>query len=76
VQLGNLTGLLDVIKPAIAATRYGGECSSKNSAFVDAVAAANVKLTIGALRSSSPVPDDLERQGKIKMVGSMHDLAR
>ena len=30
VQLGNLTGLLEVIKPAIAATRYSGERSGKN----------------------------------------------
>lgn len=75
VQLGNLTSLLDVIKPAISATRYSGERSGKNAEFVDAVAATNVKQTIDTLRSSSPVLSDLERQGKIKIVGSMYDLA-
>lgn len=75
VQLGNLTGLLDVIKPAIAATRYSGERSGKNAAFVDAVATTNVKQTIDTLRSTSPVLADLEKQGKIKIVGSMYDIA-
>ncbi len=75
VQLGNLTGLLDVIKPAVAATRYSGERSGKNRAFVDAVAATNVKQTIDTLRSTSPVLSELEKQGKIRIVGSMYDLA-
>ena len=38
VQLGNLTALLAKIRPAIEATRYTGERSAKNYAFVDAVA--------------------------------------
>lgn len=75
VQLGHLTGLLEVIKPAIAATRYGGERSGRNGAFVDAVAATNVRLTIVRLRSSSPVLADLEQQGRIRIVGSMYDLS-
>ena len=37
-ELGNLTGLLAKIKPAIDATTYAGERSAKNYAFVDAVA--------------------------------------
>src|SRR6202140_4042422 len=37
-ELGNLTGLLAKIKPAIEATAYTGERSAKNYAFVDAVA--------------------------------------
>lgn len=75
VQLGNLTGLLDTIKPAIAATTYAGERSSKNPAFVDAVARANVQLTIDTLRSGSPILADLEKKGQIKIVGSMYDLS-
>lgn len=75
VQLGNLTGLLDTIKPAVAATNYSGERSTRNAAFVDAVAVTNVKQTIDTLRSTSPVLTDLEKQGKIRIVGAMHDLA-
>ena len=45
-ELGNLTGLLAKIKPAVAATTYTGERTSKNYAFVDAVARKNVEITI------------------------------
>lgn len=75
VQLGNLTGLLDTIKPAIAATAYAGERASKNPAFVDAVARSNVQLTIDTVRSGSPILADLEKKGQIKIVGSMYDLS-
>jgi len=75
VQLGNLTGLLDIIKPAVAATTYEGDRSGKNAAFVDAVAKTNVQLTIDALRSGSPILADLEKKGQIKIVGSMYDLS-
>src|SRR5689334_18393789 len=45
-ELGNLTGLLAKIKPAVEVTRYNGDRSSKNYAFVDAVARKNVELTL------------------------------
>ncbi|HEY2255607.1 MAG TPA: carbonic anhydrase family protein [Variovorax sp.] len=75
VQLGNLTGLLEVIKPAVEATAYGGERTSKNPEFVDAVARTNVLQTIAKLRTGSPVLADLENKGQIKIVGSMYNLA-
>ena len=42
VRLGNLTGLLAKIRPAVDATDYEGERSAKNYGFVDAVARKNV----------------------------------
>ena len=50
VQLGNLTGLLAKIRPAVAATEYAGERSAKNYGFVDAVARKNVELTMADIR--------------------------
>src|ERR1700692_3543397 len=41
VELGNLTGLLAKIKPAVDETQYAGDRSSKNYEFVDAVAKTN-----------------------------------
>jgi carbonic anhydrase len=35
VEMGNLTGLLARIKPAITATKFDGEKSTKNAAYVD-----------------------------------------
>lgn len=74
-QLGNLTGLLNKIKPAVDATHYEGEHSSKNGEFVDEVAKNNVRLTIGVIRAHSNVLTDLEKDGKAKIVGSMYRLA-
>jgi len=73
-ELGNLTGLLAKIKPAVAATTYSGERTSKNYAFVDAVARKNVELTIADIRRESPVLADLESKGAIKIAGAMYNL--
>lgn len=63
VELGSLTGLLDKIKPAIGATNYSGERSSKNDEFVDAVARTNVLQTIIEIRKGSEVLSALEKRG-------------
>jgi len=73
-ELGNLTALLSKIRPAVEATRYTGERSSKNYAFVDAVARENVVMTIANVRQRSPVLRDLEAAGTIKIAGSMYNL--
>jgi carbonic anhydrase len=73
-KLGNLTGLLDKIKPAVDATKFDGERTSKNEAFVDAVAATNVRQAIDEIRRRSDVLAGLEKDGKIKIVGSMYHL--
>ncbi|HXY49073.1 MAG TPA: carbonic anhydrase family protein [Terriglobales bacterium] len=75
VELGNLTGLLARIKPAIPTTKFDGEKSSKNPAYVDAVARTNVVLGIAAIRRRSPILEDLENKGTIKITGAMYDLA-
>ena len=75
VEMGNLTGLLNRIKPAIAATTFNGDRSSKNAAFVDAVARTNVRLGVEDIRKRSPILADLERKGTIQITGAMYDLA-
>jgi carbonic anhydrase len=74
VKLGNLTALLAKIRPAVEATQYSGERTSKNYAFVDAVARKNVELTIAKIREQSPVLRELESSGSIKIAGSMYNL--
>jgi len=73
-ELGNLTGLLAKIKPAVAATAYTGERTSKNYAFVDAVSRKNVEMTISDIRKHSPVLADMESSGAIKIAGAMYNL--
>ncbi len=73
-QLGNLTGLLAKIQPAVDATSYQGERSAKNYAFVDAVARKNVELTMAGIRSGSAVIAELETAGAVKIAGAMYNL--
>jgi len=73
-ELGNLTGLLAKIKPAVEATTYTGDRSSKNYTFVDAVARKNVELTKASIRKNSPVLAQMESSGVIKIAGSMYNL--
>jgi len=74
VQLGNLTGLLTKIQPAVDATAYQGERSAKNYAFVDAVARKNVELTMAEIHKRSAVIAALEAKGAVKIAGAMYNL--
>ena len=73
-QLGNLTGLLAKIRPAVEATQYSGERAGKNYGFVDAVARKNVELTMADIRKRSSVLAELESSRAVKIVGAMYNL--
>jgi carbonic anhydrase len=75
VEMGNLTGLLARIKPAITAAKSSGKASSKDAAYVDAVARSNVLLGLDGIRRRSPILADLEKKGTILIVGGMYDLS-
>ena len=75
-ELGNLTGMLEKIKPAMAnvATEEGVDRSSKNLDFVNKVAVQNVHLTIAKLKSDSPVLNEMIEAGDVDVVGAMYDV--
>lgn len=75
VKLGNLTATLAKIKPAVAAVPDSGDRSSKNSAFVEKVAAANVRGAVAQIRERSPVLKEMLDAGQIGLVGAMYNLA-
>lgn len=73
VELGNLTGLLNKIQPAVSSVSlHAGE--KPTDAQVDAVAIANVKLVMQQINERSPILADMAKQGQIKIVGGMYDL--
>jgi carbonic anhydrase len=74
VELGNLTALLAKIRPAVKATEFDGERSSKNPAYVNAVARKNVELTMAQLLEKSPLLRELQSNRAIKVAGAMYDL--
>ena len=76
-KMGNLTALLSKIKPAVNAVKSPSEPSlrnSKNIDFVNEVAAKNVQLTIGNIRTLSPVLKEMEDSNAIQIVGAMYDI--
>jgi carbonic anhydrase len=56
-------------------TRTQDDRSAKNSAFVDRVAAINVRNTIEWIKDNSPTLAAMSRNGEIAIVGSMYDVA-
>jgi carbonic anhydrase len=75
VELGNLTGLLAKIKPAIDAVPADVQPrTTKNYTFVNDVSEANVKLVMKEIRERSPILREMLDKGEIGLVGGMYDL--
>lgn len=75
VNMGNLTGLLEKIRPAVDSLKsFNGDKSSKNKEFVQKVCDENVKLTINNIRKNSPILKEMEDKGEIKIVGAVYAL--
>ena len=76
VELGNLTGLLKKIEPAVKAVEgfSDAERTSKNPAFVEKVIEQNVRQTVADIRSSSPILAEMEKNGEIMIVGGLYSL--
>ena len=75
VELGNLTALLNKVKPAIALEKETTENrTGSNVRFVDNVTTNNVIHTIERIRRESPIILDLENSGAIKIVGAIYNV--
>lgn len=75
--LGNLTGLLDKLKPAVEAVKSPSLKRLRNSAninFVNDVSKKNIELTIENIRSQSVVLAEMEKSGNIEIVGAYYDI--
>lgn len=76
VELGNLTGLLARIKPAVDSIPASVQPrTSKNDDFVEQVAEANVRLVMQQIRDRSPVLREMLDDGRIKLVGGMYEIS-
>jgi len=75
VKLGNITALLDKIRPSVMQLdSFPGEKSSKNPAFVEAVCRQNILNTIKIIRAKSPILTEMENKGEIKIVGAEYHM--
>ena len=68
----NVTNLLEQIEPAIQSVE--GERNYKNKTYFDNVIKENVNQTIADIREKSPIISNLEKEGKIKIVGAYYSL--
>jgi carbonic anhydrase len=75
VVMGNLTGLLAKIEPAISGEKtVSDNRSGSNPQFVNQVAALNVQMTIERIRNESAILAALEQNMQIKIVGGLYDI--
>ena len=76
VALGNLTGLIAKIKPAVEQESVTAENrNSSNGVFVENVAELNVSLSVKNILLKSPIIADMVKNGDIGIVGGIHDIA-
>ena len=69
VELGNITALLSKVKPAIAAVQ-----ERDGDVEVEEVTKSNVHQSIKEIRKNSTILSDLEKEGKIKIVGAVYHV--
>ena len=76
VALGNLTGLIEKIKPAVdQETTTTENRTSSNAKFVENVAELNVGLSVKNILIKSQIIADMVKNGKIGIVGGVHDIS-
>jgi carbonic anhydrase len=77
VEMGNLTELLAKLQPAVYQERTvvePGERTAKNRVFVESVSRINVLRSVRAVVERSFLLEQLVEEGKIAVVGGMHNL--
>ena len=76
VELGNITALLSNIIPAVkvSSEEVEGELNSSNNNFVAKTVENNVRLTMDRIREKSPILNEMEQNGEIKIVGGVYSL--
>jgi carbonic anhydrase len=76
VELGNLTGLISKIKPAIDQEMTTTDNrNSSNSNFVENVAELHVSLSVRNILLQSPIIAEMVKNEEIGIVGGVHDIS-
>ena len=76
IELGNITPMLENIRPAVEhCADYEGEKSSKNPEYVHLVAERNVRMTFDGIRQDSVILAEMEASEAIKIVGGLYNMS-
>ena len=73
VELGNLTGLLNKIKPAISIVANRG-VAANDAGFVDEVALENVQVSLDTILNDSPVLKEMVNNHEVKCAKGMYSV--
>ena len=73
VELGNLTGLLNKIKPAISIVANRG-VAADDAGFVDEVALENVQVSLDTILNDSPVLKEMVDNHEVKCAKGMYSV--
>ena len=73
VELGNLTGLLNKIKPAISIVANRG-VAADDAGFVDEVALENVQISLDTILNDSPVLKEMVDSHEVKCAKAMYSV--
>jgi carbonic anhydrase len=73
VELGNITALLNKIKPAVDIVK--SEQGEMTDESLNAVSTLNVRFSIDNIREQSPILAEMERNNEIEIVGAMYDVS-
>jgi carbonic anhydrase len=75
VEMGNLTGLLNKITPAVYAERtITKDRTSGNPAFVDAVTHIHTERSVKAIMEQSHILRDMILNGEVGIIGAVYDV--
>lgn len=73
VELGNLTGLLSKLKPAVEAVKKSSV--QETEVDVNQIAEVNVRMVIHQIEQQSPILKQMLDNGEIGISGAMYDVA-
>ena len=75
VKMGNLTTLLEKLKPAVdGETSVTSDRNANNAVFVEKVASLNVRITKKQILKNSPILKEMIEKGEIALAGGMYDV--
>jgi carbonic anhydrase len=75
VKFGNITGLLEKIRPSVEKNiDYKGERTIANAEYVNLVGKDNVAATIAYIRKESLILNELENKCELRIAGAFYDI--
>lgn len=73
VELGNITALLNKIKPAVNAIKTNDE--EMDEATIEKVSIKNIEISIEQIRKESTILFEMEKNNEIEIIGALYDIS-